>query len=406
MEKSKLKYPLTLSVILLVLISAIFSTYSVRDVVSMGEATGFHLDTNLIYLLFSPLFNLLDMMSALSLTQHLAWVIFVLLFGACVGFIFFKRQVLWLRLLFSFVFSVLLLVMLYSVAILMPRPMVKLVKPDAAVLVVDFHSHTDASHDANKSFSPEDNRKWHSYAGFDAAFVTDHSTFIGSQAGKAQNPRHAREGVLLLDGVEVRYQGGHVLALCATTMLPSKEEDYIWKTNEYGCKPLLVQANPGPIEDSNQRFKERSIGAIEIHDGAPLALEDIKNREQWLNKAKSLDIAIVSGSDNHGWAYAASGWSLLRITGWQNMGANRLALAITHLIHEQGFQAVQVVERNMVLPAQSILEHVLMPARLIWRMFQVLTWQERLSWLVWVILLTLLSGQFKEKRWKIFCSQH
>ena len=39
---------------------------------------------------------------------------------------------------------------------------------DPDVLVVDFHSHTEASHDGRRGFTDADDRAWHHDAGFDA----------------------------------------------------------------------------------------------------------------------------------------------------------------------------------------------------------------------------------------------
>ena len=387
MEKSILKHRFALLASILLVLSAMFSTYSIRDVLTMQEAQGFALDTNLVYLVFAPLFNVLDMMTALSLTQHASWLTFLFIAGLITSFKLITLKHGFIRWLLILLLPIAAIAFLYTVAVLMPRPMTSLIVPDDTMLIVDFHSHTNASHDANTSFDAEDNRMWHEKSGFDAVFVTDHYTFESVVIGKGNNAENAKYDVLLLDGIELQHMGGHVLALCATSFVRI-ENGYTWKTNAYGCDPLLVQANPGPINDSDTVFRERGIEALEIHDGAPIAIEEVKNRQLWMDKAKSLNIAIVSGSDNHGWAYAASGWSILHISDWEMMNADELALAITQRIREKGFAAVQVVERHMVLPARSWIGHVTMPVQLIWQMLATLSWQERLSWMVWAWILS------------------
>lgn len=383
MEKNIVAYRFALVLTGLLVLSAIFPTYAVRDVITMQQAHGFALSAGLPYIIFAPIYNILDCMTGLSVSQHIAWILFlfITIFITVYNLYHHKRRV--IRSFLAIIIATMATLLLYVAAIFIPRPMISLHTPDDNMLVVvDFHSHTKASHDGRKSFDAEDNRQWHKQSGFDAVFVTDHSTFKGVSAGKTGNTQLAKDGVQLMDGVEVRHMGGHVLALCATSITHYKEQ-YIWTSNSYGCFPLLVQANPGPIQDSDEQFRQRSIEALEVHDGAPIALENIRNRQVWLDKAKSMNIAIVSGSDNHGWGYAANGWSILRIAGWQQLNANALALAITKKIRDDGFRAVQVVERNMVLPAKTIFEHMVMPFKLLWQMWRQLSMAERLSWLFW-----------------------
>lgn len=394
MEKSLKSLVFILTITLLLVVSAIWSELPLRDAVSMQPLGNFTLYFDMYYLLLAPWLNILDLMTSLSLTQHMAWILSLWLLGIYISFKFFrcykpKLHQFWVALI-ALLLGFAAMLSIYAVVMLVPRPMAMLVVPEQDMLVVDFHSHTDASHDANKSFDAEDNRWWHEYAGFDAVFVTDHSTFEGVEVGKANNANQAKDGVQLMDGVEVFHKGGHILALCAKYIV-QKNGEYLWqKHGDEPCVPLLVQALPAPMSDSDTRFRERDIQAIEINDGAPLGLEEIKHREYLKNTAKRLNIAVVSGSDNHGWAYTAVGWSVLRIQGWKTMDANQLALAITDKIRKQGFSAVQVVERNTLLPATTMLGHIMMPFKLVWHMFQTLSWAERLSWLAWLFLFAIL----------------
>jgi hypothetical protein len=83
----------------------------------------------------------------------------------------------------SLVVSLAALAAFVAGGLLSQRPMVKLdgVEPDMAA--VDFHSHTNASHDvrgtAMARFNTSRNLKWHERAGFNAVFVTDHNTTAG-----------------------------------------------------------------------------------------------------------------------------------------------------------------------------------------------------------------------------------
>ncbi len=394
MEKS-LKVSLLLAVVtsLLVIGGQLWAVSPLRDAALMAPVSGFALEVSWSYLLFAPLFNLLDLMTSFSVTQHIAWIVTLLLLPLLLVMAKGRAELTVVKMvwkwLVTLLLSLLLIIMLYTLAMLMPRPMSALIAADAEIVLVDFHSHTNYSHDANKFYDAEDNRWWHEHAGFNAAFITDHKSYSGIKEAKLRNSSRARDGVLLLDGIEAYHQTGHVMALCATER-NADEHSYEWRPVagvQSACPPLLVQALPGPIEDSAAIFKQRRISAIELHDGAPLGLEEIKFRSALLRKAEETNIALVSGSDNHGWAYAAIAWSALRISNWQEMNADELAIAITTLIRNRGFAAVQVIERNMLLPASTVTEHLTMPVRLVWHMFRTISLAEALSWLVWSWLL-------------------
>lgn len=397
LEKSvKALFVIAAALSLLLVSGAVWSINPLRDAALMDPVSGFHLQAPLSFLLLAPLFNVLDLLTSLSTTQHAAMILLpllvVLIYTVATGLSHSSPlQLLWIvtkRLVITFI----VILVFYAMAMFMPRPMIGLAAEDKDIVLVDFHSHTDYSHDANKWFTAEHNRSWHEGAGFHAVFVTDHKSYQGIKEGKAANAPVAGNGVQLLDAIEAYHKDRHVLALCATETTAA-EDTYEWKPltgGEAPCEPLLVQALPGPVADSAENYKAREIRAIELHDGAPLALEEIKNRATLVAKAREVNIAMVSGSDNHGWAYAAMGWSALRIPGWQQMNADQLALAITNEIRSKGFHAVQVVERNMLLPAASIAEHFIMPLKQVWRMFQWMSFTERLSWFAWLSIILFI----------------
>ncbi len=398
MEKSlKPLYLIGGAASLVLLLSFIWDSAPLRDAALMQPVDNFFLQAGWGYLLLAPWMNILDLLTSLSTTQHAAMILTMLLLPILITLVRSWSEKTKLQLLIqtikTAVISLVCIVIIYAIALFVPRPMTALIAADKDIVLVDFHSHTNYSHDANRFFGSEANRWWHEQAGFHAAFVTDHKSYQGIIEGKRNNPAQAKGGVLLLDAIEAYHQTGHILALCATEN-NARDDTYEWAPISEAispCEPLLVQALPAPVADAVSVFKQRRIEAIELHDGAPLGLQEIKHRSQLLEKARQADLALVSGSDNHGWAYAANGWSALRIPGWQEMDADALALAITQLIREKRFHAVQVVERNMLLPAEHPLQHAAMPVQLLWHMFQTISLSERLSWFLWLSGLVFLT---------------
>ena len=83
---------------------------------------------------------------------------------------------------------------------------------------MDFHSHTNVSHDVRntwmRGFDTEANRRWHTRAGFDAAFITDHNTIEGLRPGsRGAGSGGQRKHPVLCPGIEVSAWRAHIVLL-------------------------------------------------------------------------------------------------------------------------------------------------------------------------------------------------
>src|SRR5439155_16589666 len=153
-----------------------------------------HLSAPWVYLLLAPLFTLWDGVSMLSMsrlrgfllglvTLYLAWRVGRALWHRYAwSAVALSRGALGreLRLL---VVCVVCLAVFLAAGALWHRPMLALAGADRNDAVVDFHSHTNVSHDVRgtlmRGFDTEANLRWHRRAGFDAVFITDHNTVAG-----------------------------------------------------------------------------------------------------------------------------------------------------------------------------------------------------------------------------------
>ena len=64
------------------------------------------------------------------------------------------------------------------------------------------------------------------------------------------------------------------------------------------------------------------------------------DRDAILTLAERLHLAVLTGSDNHGWGRTAPAWSVLRIAGWRGMTPPELDIAIRRTIIAQRSRAV------------------------------------------------------------------
>ena len=354
-----------------------------------------YLSKSLGYVVLAPVSSVLDTVVLLTLKQHAS-----LLAGALVLFALWRvaRAILtpttWRGHASAFAIFVVSVIATYAAGALLPRPMASLESDNSNVVRVDFHSHTDASHDGRMSV--EDNRAWHRQTGFNVAYISDHATVAGAERGIGRNPATAGEGVTLLQSIEVSWTGEHVSipnaqrvysglltqnmrdvdpdALRLGSIIPNREPVVIWNhpRDLARLKPSQGAGTPG-------------IRAIEIVNGSPDNMDDVKpKRDAIIALARQHNLALVTGSDNHGWGRAAPGWTLVRIYNWRSMTPDALATQIEAMIRTTGVGATRVVERRVADRTMLWASVFTVP----WRMLTTLSNDERLVWIIWTWLMT------------------
>ena len=402
---------------LLVLLGAVFSAPAVRDAVTGESLSEAALVFSPSYLALSPLFDVLDAMTLFSARDHVAVLLWVIgLFAAwrilrkrlpaapAIGRARKEAGVATL-----FVFAILIVYVLGAVA---PRPMAQLtisVAHREDVLAIDVHSHTQYSHDGRPGWTPEDVREWHRDAGFDVAYISDHRTYEGIERGIANNPSQAGQGTVLLPALEVVWRGEHVNILNAGWRYKGLTDPALRDIDEQALtlaslipktEPVLVQTFPGSLANMRPARGTGTPGvrAIEIIDGDPRGLgQTRRERVQIVRAADSLDLALVAGSNNHGWGHTAPGWTLLRIPGWRGMGEDSLSTRIDRVLREGGRGATRVVER-VGGTGDGFLSLVLALPVVVWRLMRTLAADQRVVWLVWTWALVFLFRAARRAR--------
>ncbi|HEX7937877.1 MAG TPA: hypothetical protein VF483_02730, partial [Gemmatimonadaceae bacterium] len=371
-----------------VIVTSAFAVSPVFDSATRGDVVDAFLDRSLAYVVLAPLSDVLDTLTLISAGQHAA-----ILIGALVLFLAWraaKRGDGMRAHAAASAWFVGAVVVTYAAALFLPRPMAALRSNNEAILKVDFHAHTSASHDGHQSVAAL--REWHRNAGYDVAYVTDHGTVSAAEQGLADNPNPVGAGMVLLQGIEATWAGEHVsipnaqrvykgiltanLADVDTTgirlasLVPGREPVVIWNhPRTFGALPPAT--GPGTV----------GIRAIEIVNGNPRDAGRLRaNRQKLIDMAQGGGVSITAGSDNHGFGYATPGWTLMMIMGWRGATSDELSLEIDKDIREGGFRASRVVERRVAEPASVALTAASI-FTVPWTMFTTISNDERGWWL-------------------------
>lgn len=397
------------AVSLAVVIAGWFPVAPVRDAATLQDVPEVSLVRPTAYVDFAPFSDVLDTITLLSERQHIA----VLLGLAAVWALWrFARpggmRQGWRGNLGSFAALVTSITVVYAAAAFLPRPVAHLASLDPDVLRIDFHSHTQASKDARRSFSIESNRAWHHAGGYDVAYVTDHDTFAGAEQGLANDPPTGNDGTVLLPGIEVSWQGEHVgvlgdeqISRCvlSANLHDMDPQDPVPASCRSVRAPFVVWNHPRDPQLAKLPFANGTVRAIEVANGALHGMDLIRTkRQQIVALAQQHGLALLSGTDIHGWGAAAPNWTLLRLEGWRRFDRDELAARIEQALRVGGFRATRVVERATADPGTSATALSLSVVLVPWRMLTALSMDERKMWLLWTWGIAIVVWQVRRRR--------
>jgi len=398
-----------LAITLLVMLTALVSVDPIRDAATLGDVGEARLSVSAGYTALAPLSAILDTLTLLTVAQHIALLLWVILLYVAWRVRSPRKPTTPVR---EVGYAATLLVgifLAYALAALLPRPMAALATSDDTVLSIDFHAHTKYSHDGRPGWTEDDVRDWHRAAGYDVAYITDHATFEGAERGVAANPGQAGEGTMLLQGLEAFFRGEHVNILDAgrrykgitTTDLKDVDEQSLAIAGIIpATTPVIIETVPGNLAKIPAKTTQGTTGvsAIEIVDGSPRGLSQTRrDRTRIVRIADSLNLALVAGSDNHGWGRAAPGWTLMRIPGWRGMTTDSLSRRIEEVLRVGRRESTRNVERRIAGGASPIGLAFAAPAIFL-RMLTTLSADERVMWIVWVWAIALAPRVWRSMR--------
>ena len=359
------------------------------------------------YLILAPLFSLWDGVSMLSMSRLIGFLI-----GLVVVYLAWRviQVVTWhthqrerighslLRELGVLALSLVLFLAFLVVGALWHRPMLSLAGTDSRDMVVDFHSHTNASHDVKdtwmRGFDAEANRRWHTRGGFDAAFITDHNvnsrqSRVRSRQSAVDSQQTGAASTVLCPGTEVSAWRAHIVLLGDT--LPVDRSRYKGldgllallgaSDSIYGA--LSLASLPEYRRNHWVRLDQLAssgLDGFEIVNASPKANELTRSEIDTVISVARAHNAFVAGvSDSHGWGATSMVWNLVR-------SGPESPTDICPMILRQlrtGFGAVRIIERHRLRP-DSWWPTWLTPLGVVWETWRGMGWILTLAWLLWI----------------------
>ena len=409
--------PLGLSALLLC--ARLMSAPALSDPVSNAAPPSLYLDVPWLYLVLAPLFTLWDGVSMLSMTRLVGFLIgLALLYGIWrIGRLVQPRlgrahgaRFSVLREITVLAVSLALLVGFVMAGALWHRPMLSLAGTTPEEMVVDFHSHTNVSHDVRdtwmRGFDAEANRRWHDRAGFDAAFITDHN--VGSRESGVESRESGVESresgvgsresgaapTVLCPGIEISAWRAHIVLLGSSE--PVDRRQY---PSSAGLLRLLADSDSAygalslaSLPEYHRHHWQRldtlasaGLDGFEIVNASPKANELTRQEVQTvIGVARSHNLFVAGVSDSHGWGATSMVWNLVHVP--HASGADPCSAVLRQL--RTGFPAVRVVERHR-LRSDDWWPMWLTPLGVVWETWRGMGLALTAAWLIWIWLWAL-----------------
>jgi hypothetical protein len=368
-------------------------------------ADGMQLHLTAGYVAMSPLSRTLDLLTLLSIPQTV-WLFvvaaLVVMFAAARSAA--KPRARLIRAAAGLGCTVMAVALLEAGVILLPRPMASLHVTDPNIVRIDFHSHTNASRDANKRFTPDDNREWHAGGGFDVAYISDHVTFNGAAEAMRKNPDIAGNGLTVLSAVEGRYH-----RILSTVMLGLTAQDsglldrkghLLSGTPSSGRAPVTIVAIPNGNIDSVTAQSLDSLphfAAMELVDAAPRGLSQLDREETKIRRiAADRHLILVAASNNHGWGRTVAAWNLMTLPGWRQLAPDSLEKIIERPFRDHQLSSVFIVKR--LRPRTHGISLPLTLPVAAYQTVSSLSMAERGVWLIWIWAAVTITGLARRRQ--------
>ncbi len=373
---------------------------ALSDPVSGAVPASLHLGVPWLYLILAPLFTLWDGVSMLSMTRlvgFLTGLLLLYLFWRIARAVLSGRRarpgrVFVLKELGALAASLVLFAGFVILGAVWHRPMLSLAGADSQDIVVDFHSHTNVSHDVRdtwmRGFDARANQQWHTRAGFDAAFLTDHN--VTSRESPVASRQSSASSTVLCPGIEISAWRAHIVLLGNTRPVDRSRYNKsfdglltLLATSDSAYGALSVASLPEYRRYHWGRLDTLAgagLDGFEIVNGSPKANELTRAEvDSVIVLARARDKFVVGVSDSHGWGATSMVWNLVRSE--SALSADPCPVVLQRL--RTGFPAVRVIERHRLRP-DDWWPMWLTPVGVVWETWRSMGWALTAAWLAWI----------------------
>jgi len=282
--------------------------------------------------------------------------------------------------------------------ILFPPPQCRLKGTNPDEIFMDLHSHTLYSHDG--LVTSERSLKWHLEAGFHAWAVTEHDWIGGSPAIQREMLMKKDIDALVIPGMEISFQDVHLNLLgiekCFNISGYKSIGELVKAVHLQEGAVILPhfwteRKSPFSMED----LSAAGVDGFEIAGSAsvPLAPEVQKDIVSFCRRK---GVAMVSGTNWHGWRNFCGSWTGFNAPGWKQMDCESREKMVINALRKRNNTDFRVVGYAVRLPSTA--SQFFEPFTGFLRYFFSLTIWQKLSWIFWAVIIYFFFKHVKNRR--------
>ena len=279
-------------------------------------------------------------------------------------------------------------VALLIVIIFFPLPSNTIKNNNTDMILVNFHSHTEYSHDGIISLSGL--LQWHQRNGFDAFFISEHNHHTNTlKAVQAQRKGNLASNPFILCGQE--YSGSNhllLLGLHRDFNTSNKPDEVVIDSTHANHGVAFVAHWFADEHRTIQYYIDCGVDGFEIANQAEGISYDHHVFTDIVKNCISNDLLMIGACDYHGYGSACFVWNALHIPDWHQMNDDQKEASILNILrhHDQDKLAVLLYRDRMIFARSMVF---LSPVFTFSSYFRSLNFYQILSWIFWMILIFL-----------------
>jgi len=288
----------------------------------------------------------------------------------------------------------------YVLIIFIPLPNNTIINNSEGSVLVSTHSHSEFSHDG--LISQKGLWEWHNRNNFDAFFITDHSNHAKTyELAEKQRLNKFPQNPIIMTGEE--YSGtNHMSLLGIKNYFVTKglSDAEVIDTTHFYNGVVLVNHWFSDKHNSLEYYKNLDVDGYEIENVGKELYYDRSLYERIKAFCITNNLIMVGGLDFHGYGRSCATWNAFKIPNWGNLNYNEKEDVIIKILRDREQEKVKVLmykdrsyysEENLAFS----------PIKLVFNYFRTLNIYQVLSWIVWLLIFSLVRERVKGKMDKI-----
>jgi predicted metal-dependent phosphoesterase TrpH len=258
------------------------------------------------------------------------------------------------------------------------------------IILVNFHSHSEYSHDG--LISQSDLMQWHKRNGFDAFFISEHNHHEKTLAAVQEQMNGQLPSLPLILCAEEYSGSNHLLLL-------GLQRNFITRNMSDSVVIDSTHANDGVamvahwFKDKNrtiQYYIDCGADGFEIANQAKGISYDRRIFHDIVQNCISNDLLMIGASDYHGYGSASFVWNAIKIPGWHQKNYEQKQTSILDILrdHDQSKITVLLYRDRQIFARSKVF---FSPIFTFIAYFRSLNFYQILSWIFWVILIYMLA---------------